>query len=509
MISSTNLAHGLLLLTKLAFADEAVKPSIKLNTESDYLAVHAKGTAPQGTTVLEYRFAASGEIGDDSRWLPIASQLKEDGSFAFDVKLDHSRWSELQVRALNGTQELAKKETRPKSRYDFEWLKPERIAALPEAEREAWQAYVKRSIDRFENEYDHLAGECRKLSLASSNPAPSEGAEFELDSDTPLEWFTSAEVAKTTDAILSYQTPTGGWSKAVSYASGPRQLGTHWTSQKGESWHYCGTFDNRSTTEQIKLLAAVAASTQRADAKAGALRGIEYLLEAQYPNGGWPQNYPVESGYHEGITLNDNAMVHVLEVLLAITSKKPAFAFVDDALRQRAQVAFDKGIACILAMQVKVDGKPTVWCAQHDPLTLEPTHARSVEPAALSGGESGELLKFLMRSGPLTDEVKAAIEAGVAWLDGHRITGLRKTKNEKGKTDYVADQSSSEVYWARFYDGKTGQAIFPGAEDGIIYSTFGEMAAKNKVGYDFFTTKPRDVIGKEVTRWKKRLEKGK
>jgi PelA/Pel-15E family pectate lyase len=324
-----------------------------------------------------------------------------------------------------------------------------------------------------------------------------------------LSWFTSAEVGKTADAIVSYQTPTGGWSKSVDYAAGLRQPGTHWTSQKGDQWHYCGTFDNRATTEQIKLLAGVATATKREDAKAGAIRGIEYLLEAQYPNGGWPQNYPIESGYHEAITLNDNAMVHVLEVLLAITGKEPTFAFVDEALRQRAQTAFDKGIACIVAMQVKVDGKPTVWCAQHDPLTLEPVHARTKEPPSLSGGESAEVLKFLMRQGPLTEEVKAVIESGVAWLDTHRIVGLRKTKNEKGRTDYVADDASSEVYWARFYDLKTGKPIFPGAEDGILYATFSEMAAKNKVAYDFLTTKPRDVIDKEVTRWKKRIAREK
>lgn len=488
-------------------AEDKPKPSIKLDTTRDFIAVHVKGTAPRETTALEYRFAASGEIGDDSPWLPVKSKPDADGAFTFDIKLDAARWSELQVRAMKGDQELVKKETHAKVEHDFEWLKTEAIQALPEADRSAWQAYMTRSIDRAEHEFEILAAECRSLALPQSRPAPDKRLELELSSDTPLEWFASAETGKLADAILSYQTPTGGWSKAVDYTKGPRQPGTHWTSQKGDAWHYCGTFDNRSTTEQIKLLAGVATTTKREDAKAGAIRGIQYLLEAQFPNGGWPQNYPVESGYHEAITLNDNAMVHVLEVLLAITSRKPSFAFVEDALRQRVQAAFDKGIACVLAMQVKVDRKLTVWCAQHEPLSLAPAHARSKEPPSLSGGESTEMLKFLMRSGPLTDEVKTAIEAGVAWLDTHRITGLRKNTKEKGKTDYVSDPNSSEVYWARFNDLKTGKPIFPGSQDGILYPTYTEMAAKNKVAYDFLTNKPRDVIGKEVTRWKKRMEK--
>ncbi len=131
-----------------------------------------------------------------------------------------------------------------------------------------------------------------RLTLPQSRPAPGNRAALELDSDTPLEWFASAEAVKTAEAILSYQTPTGGWSKAVDYAAGPRQPGTHWTSQEGDAWHYCGTFDNRTTTEQIKFLAGVATATKRDDAKAGAIRCIEYLLEAQYPNGGCRRTTP-------------------------------------------------------------------------------------------------------------------------------------------------------------------------------------------------------------------------
>lgn len=35
------------------------------------------------------------------------------------------------------------------------------------------------------------------------------------------------------------------------------------------------------------------------------------------------------------------------------------------------------------------------------------------------------------------------------------------------------------------------------------------MAAKNKVAYDFMTNKPAELLGKEVQRWKKRLNKAK
>ncbi len=495
-----------LLVSALNAQSQNTEPVIELKTTADYLALHVSGKAPSGTTALLHRLGESGGIADSAAWVALATAPSADGALAFDVPLKTSRWSELQVRAMKGEEVLATKETHHKADA-FEMLTPERIAALPEPDRTAWASYMKRSIERAKHEFDVLAAECRKLGLATSKPAPSNRAEFELDSDTEESWFASAEAQKVADAIISYQTPSGGWSKAVDYTAGARQPGTHWTTQDGEGWHYCGTLDNRTTTEQIKMLAEVFAATKREDAKAAALRGIDYLLEAQFPNGGWPQNYPVESGYHEAITLNDNAMAHVLEVLLAIVQQSAPLGFADDTLRQRAQAAFDKGIACLAAAQVKVDGKPTVWCAQHDPLTLAPAAARLKEPPALSGGESTELLRFFMRKAPITPQITAMIEPALAWLEAHRITGLRKTKNAAGKTDYIADAASTEIYWARFYDVQSGRPMFAGAQDGIVYSTFTEMAAKNKVGYDYFTTKPGDVIGKEIARWKKRADK--
>ena len=388
----------------------------------------------------------------------------------------------------------------------FTMLTDELLAKLPEAQRAEWTAYIAQSRAFAAEEHRLLDAERTK---AEAKPAPGNRAEFEHDSDTPAEWFASAENQKLAEIVISYQTPTGGWSKAIDYTKGPRQPGTHWTAQTGDAWHYCGTFDNRTTTEQIKFLAGVFTATKRDDVKTALMKGLDYLFAAQYPNGGWPQNYPVERGYHEAITLNDDAMVHILEVLHNLAEGDNHFAFADDALKQRAQASFDKGIANIAAMQVRIDGQPTVWCAQHHPLTLEPVKARAKEPPSLSGGESANLVKFLMRSGPTTPEVVAIIESALKWFDAHRLTGLRKTKNDQGKTDYIADPASTDVLWARFYDLKTAKPIFAGADDGIVYSTFQEMAAKNKVAYDFFSTRPAELLGKELPRWRKRLEKGK
>ncbi len=381
----------------------------------------------------------------------------------------------------------------------------ERLQKLPEAEIASWNSYLSKSDNYALYERKMLSVEVAKAGLTKSRPAPNNRKEFELPSKVATSWLEAPETIKLAEVVVSYQTPTGGWSKAVDYSKGPRSLGTHWTSQSDLGWHYCGTLDNRSTTEQVRFLAYMYSRNPEVRYREAVNRAIRWLLDAQYPNGGWPQVYPIESGYHEAITLNDNAMLHAIQTLQEIGKQNPPYEWIDEDLRRAASDAAEKGIECFLRAQVIIDGTTTVWCAQHDPLTLEPVAARLKEPPSLSGGESADLLKFLMRDAPDTPAIRKAILAGIAWFDNHKITGLKQTKNEKGGTDYVVDNNSDEVRWGRFYHLKTQKPIFAGAQDGVIYSSFSEMAKNNKVGYDYFTTRPRDILAKEVDRWKKRV----
>ncbi len=383
----------------------------------------------------------------------------------------------------------------------------ERIATLPASERAEWEKYLARSEVGSLKDRRVLAAEMVETGLPASRPAPSNSKEFELGSKVNDEWLTGPEASSLADVVISFQTPSGGWSKAVNYSAGPRPKGTHWTTQSGQGWHYCGTLDNRSTTEQIRFLAYLYSTNHRTEYRDSALHGLQWLLDAQFPNGGWPQVYPLEPGYHEAITLNDNAMTHAIQLLLEVGSGRAPFEFVKVPLRAQASAAAMKGIECLMDAQIVLDGIACVWCAQHDPLTLKPVAARLKEPPSLSGGESAELVKFLMREAPDTPSTRKAIEAAVAWFAEHKITGLKTTKDAKGKTDYIADPASTEVMWARFYDLKTQLPIFAGSDDGIIYASYSEMAQKNKVGYNYFTTRPQDLITKEVMRWKKRIGK--
>lgn len=381
-----------------------------------------------------------------------------------------------------------------------------RINELPAVEQTAWKTYMARSQTNALANQSAVQAEVAANKMTNALRAPS-GGDFKLPTKMDSDWYAGAEARQLADAVLSYQTPSGGWSKHNGYTKGPRQPGMQWTSQNepGQPAHYVATFDNRSTTEEMYFLAAVWHASKREDCQAGFVRGLNFILAAQFPNGGWPQVYPLEGGYHDDITFNDDAMTRILELLQAITRHEPYYAFLDELQRQKASAALASGIRCVLKTQVEQAGKKTVWCAQHDALTLQPAPARKLEPATLSGAESAHLLSFLMTITNPAPEVVASIESGLAWLEKAKITNLAKTKLN-GKTMYETNSASTEIYWARFYNLTNSQPVFPG-RDGITYDSFAAMAAQNKLGYDYFSTQPGSIVNNGQKKWRKLLAK--
>src|SRR5437667_3738378 len=115
----------------------------------------------------------------------------------------------------------------------------------------------------------------------------------------------------------------------------------------------------------MRFLARVFTATHQQRFAGSFRKGLEYLLKAQYANGGWPQFYPLRDGYWSHITYNDDAMVGVMELLRDIAAQRADVAFLNDDERAAAKRAVDKGVECMLKTQVTQNGKLTVWCAQH------------------------------------------------------------------------------------------------------------------------------------------------
>lgn len=369
-------------------------------------------------------------------------------------------------------------------------LERDELGSVPAAERGAWQEYLDRSGELARVDLAALAAELESGDLEDAIPAP-DGGDFKISKDPGDPWFAGEEAGALADIVLSYQTPAGGWSKKTGYSKGARQPGMQWSSQydPGSSPHYLGTFDNRSTTEQLQFLASVAQATGRDDCREAVLRGIDYVLAAQFPNGGWPQVFPLEGDYHDNITFNDDAMTHVLNLLRELVSDDPRFAFVPEDKRAAAAAALRRGVDCAIRLQVRQDGGPAGWCAQYDPLTLAPAEARGMEPVALGSVESSNLLKLLMKLEDPRPELVAAIEGGLDWLERS-----------------ILPSDDGKPRWARFYDLADNRPMFPG-RDGVIYESFEEMAKHNELGYDYFSSRPSSALGSSQAKWRKMLAK--
>jgi len=291
--------------------------------------------------------------------------------------------------------------------------------------------------------------------------------------DKPDEWLASGDGARVLSNILSWQTRDGGWWKSYDCEkpydpNTPRDGGGR------------GTFDNNATWSELRLLARAFTETQRPEYRAAFDRGLRFTLAAQYPNGGWPQQYPHPDGYAKHITFNDTAMTSVMALLKDIADAKPEFAFVDDATRQQCRDAFDRGVTCVLDCQVRVNGKLTVWCAQHDEQTLAPAKARAYELPSLSGGESAEIALLLMRIEQPDDRVKQSVHAAAAWFEANKLTGIRLDKRD-GDTVVVEDPSAPPL-WARFYDLETGKPFYCD-RDGIKKGSLAEIGRERRNGY--------------------------
>lgn len=321
----------------------------------------------------------------------------------------------------------------------------------------------------------------------------------------PPEWYGGDEARAIAANVLQYQTSVGGWPKNKDMTAPPSAEFLAETHPD----HRSATIDNKATTTQIELLARITSAHKDEAVEKAVLRGIDYLLEAQYPNGGWPQYFPLRKGYYTHITYNDNAMVNALTVLRDVAEGKAPYAFVDETRRKKAAAAVDKGIDCILRTQVKQDGKLTAWCAQHDETTLAPAWARNFEPPSLSGDESVAIVRFLMTVERPAPEIVAAIEGAIGWFKASVIHGLRwdKTPGEDGKKDaHAVPDEKAPPLWARFYELGSNRPIFIG-RDKVIRYDFNEIERERRAHYDYFGDWPSDLLEKKYPQWLKRRAK--
>ncbi len=327
------------------------------------------------------------------------------------------------------------------------------------------------------------------------------------------DWFVSEEARSVADSVLKYQMPNGGWPKNQQWHVGAdvAYMAECKRTQVGS------TIDNGATWQEMIFLAKIYHVTRNELYRQAFVRALDYILEAQYPNGGWPQFYPVRpsSGgqihYSAHITFNDCAMTNVLRLLKRISDDEYPFLSleIDCEMKNRVLDAYNRGIDCILQCQIVRNGRATVWCQQHDEVTLLPVKARAYElPSYTAHGETVDILNLLMDIESPSYKVVESVEAAIGWLKEHAIygVGVEKFVNSNGLKDVrLVAAENAPALWARFYDLEEAKPMYCD-RDGIPRRHLEEIGYERRNGYSWIGNSPAQVISR-YDAWKDSLIK--
>lgn len=352
-----------------------------------------------------------------------------------------------------------------------------------------------------------MPGLCSAILMAAclSAPlaAPAQPAWGDAVLGYPDDWYAGASVRALAENVVAWQSAEGGWPKNTDLSEPATAAAKQAVVDNGRA----NTIDNDATVLPLRFLGKVAGASGDEAFKSAFLRGLDYLFAAQYPNGGWPQYFPLREGYYSRITFNDNAMINVMSLLRDVAGKKPDYAFVSEAYRARAGEAVARGLDVVLKSQVRQDGKLTAWCAQYDQVTLAPAWARAYEPPSLSGMETVNVVRFLMALEEPSDAEITAVEAAVAWLKSVAIYDLKYLRivDEEGLEDalLVAEPGAGPL-WARFYDLHANWPIFTG-RDSVVHLSLDELEQERRGGYGYYGQWAQSLIDDEYPEWRKRL----
>ena len=173
---------------------------------------------------------------------------------------------------------------------------------------------------------------------------------------------------------------------------------------------------------------------------------------------------------------------------------------------RKVEQAINKGVNVILKTQIKVDGELTAWYAQYDPKTLLPSGARSYELPSISGAESVEIVKFLMRIEHPDSTIIQAVNSSVKWFEKVKISGVRIIKKEMPNTergyDLIIgfDPVHAQPLWARFYEIGTNYPMFLD-RDGIVKYALSEIGYERRVGYRWLGSWANDLLEEAFPKW--------
>lgn len=350
-------------------------------------------------------------------------------------------------------------------------------------------------------------------------PVNTDGQNFRRMLENPRSWFSSEQALNMTDNVLLYQRNSGGWALHNDYFKNYSE--EQRIKISNDKYKRDCSFRDQATFSELEFLAKVYQSVRDYRYLDAFNRGIDFILEAQYDNGGWPKHYPepnkvwfvgVQSKWNPEpferyIAFNDDAQAGILELLKNVASGMGDYDFVDRERQERAAEALQKGIECILKIQYYYDGQLTGWPQQADEVTLEPRWGRHFEPPSIAGRESVGIVRFLMSIDNPSPKIIHSVQSAVKWLDDVKIlntkimesdtmTVLCEVRNRlyPGRRDvWTEHDENAPPVWARYYELNSFRPIFCSRDDTIRHS-LSEISLERRSGYRWYGYWPANLL---------------
>lgn len=237
-------------------------------------------------------------------------------------------------------------------------------------------------------------------------------------------YYQAAE--KVAAALIWGQRSEGGWNYIIDFA-GDRSLKEWYNTIGKNAWgfeeynHYYGnsTFDDLNTTEPATFILRLYLLKKDVKYKPALDKAIQFVIDSQYPLGGWPQRFPLKHDYPKGkfadytsfYTFNDEVISANIDFLIECYQKLGDERLLDPIRR---------GMNFYLITQ---QGNPQGgWGQQYD-MDLKPAHARSYEPPALLPALSFDHGMLLLKYYQLTGDRKfiARVPDIISWLESSKL----------------------------------------------------------------------------------------
>lgn len=275
------------------------------------------------------------------------------------------------------------------------------------------------------------------------------------------------------EALVYGQLKSGGWQNCVDFNPQGDKVNDY-RNGKGRGKNNSSLDDGQSSSALLFLIRAdEALKFQHQSIHEATLIGLNALLAAQYPNGGFPQvwtgpvkphpakaaNYPTHDWrtegrlkeYWTGYTLNDNVPGYVAKTLLE------AHRVYQDPKYLLALARL--GDFLILA---QMPAPQRGWAQQYN-FEMQPIWARKFEPPGVSGDETQESIETLLLIYGTTkdDKYLAPISDALAWLAKSRLPDGRLAR-------YYELQTNTPLYMNR-----NGETYFLTYDDANLPDHYG------------------------------------